>query len=238
MATSNDIIQTAKKYIGTKEYPAGSNCVVFNKDYYGCNVKGDNYPWCATFVWDIFRLSNASNLFFDGKKTAYCPDIQNWGVRNNLIVPVDKAKQGDVVLFDFDGNKRADHVGFIFQNQGNGVFTTIEGNTSLTSNDNGGCVMYRQRYKSQILAVIHPKYDVQVETNTPSGEEYNMKQIQYGSKGKSVKIWQIICGATSDGDFGTKTRQKTIEWQTTHMGKSEADGIVGPKTWKAGLESL
>ena len=31
-----------------------------------------------------------------------------------------------------------------------GTYSVIEGNTSLTSGDNGGCVMRRTRYKSQI----------------------------------------------------------------------------------------
>ena len=45
MATANDIISMAIKYIGTKESPPNSNNVVFNTDYYGKNVafrKGDD----------------------------------------------------------------------------------------------------------------------------------------------------------------------------------------------------
>lgn len=51
-----------------------------------------------------------------------------------------------------------------------------------------------------------------------------------------VKVWQIIVGATPDGNFGGGTESKTKSWQSNH-GLS-ADGVVGPKSWKVGLESL
>lgn len=67
-------------------------------------------------------------------------------------------------------------------------------------------------------------------------EEYDMTTIKRGSKGKAVKVWQIIVGATPDGTFGSKTESATKNWQTSHG--LTPDGIVGPKSWKAGLESL
>ena len=76
MAKASTILKKAKSYIGTKEKPANSNNVKFNTDYYGHSVKGSSYPWCCAFVWDIFRMCNASDLFFGGKKTAYCPDVE------------------------------------------------------------------------------------------------------------------------------------------------------------------
>ena len=69
-------------------------------------------------------------------------------------------------------------------------------------------------------------------------EEYNMKTIKKGSKGKAVKIWQVILGYTGtkiDGVFGSGTEADTIKLQKA-LGLT-ADGIVGPKSWKAGLES-
>ena len=47
------IIEKAKSFIGTTEYPPNSNNVIFNTDYYGRPVYGANFPWCMTFVWDI-----------------------------------------------------------------------------------------------------------------------------------------------------------------------------------------
>lgn len=69
-----------------------------------------------------------------------------------------------------------------------------------------------------------------------SKEEYNMPTIKKGSKGKAVKIWQIIIGVASDGDFGSNTLKATQIWQAS-VGLA-ADGIVGAKSWKKGLESV
>lgn len=77
---------------------------------------------------------------------------------------------------------------------------------------------------------------VKVAEVNQESEEYNMRTIRKGSKGNMVKVWQIIVGATPDGNFGGGTESKTKSWQSNH-GLS-ADGVVGPKSWKAGLESL
>ena len=77
------------------------------------------------------------------------------------------------------------------------------------------------------------------ETTTTSNTSeviVEMPTIKKGAKGKSVKIWQIIVGAEADGDFGTKTRTATIEFQRKY--KLAQDGIVGKHSWSVGLETL
>ena len=73
-------------------------------------------------------------------------------------------------------------------------------------------------------------------TSNKSEGKYDMTTIKRGSKGKAVKVWQIIVGATADGTFGNGTESATKNWQASHG--LVVDGIVGPKSWKAGLESL
>lgn len=73
-------------------------------------------------------------------------------------------------------------------------------------------------------------------TSNKNEEDYDMMTIKRGSKGKAVKIWQIIVGTTPDGSFGSGTESKTKNWQASHG--LVADGIVGAKSWKAGFESL
>ena len=67
-----------------------------------------------------------------------------------------------------------------------------------------------------------------------------MPTIKKGSTGKAVKVWQAIVETEIDGDFGGKTKAATIAFQQKVFPNdySEWDGIVGDKTWKAGLESL
>lgn len=65
---------------------------------------------------------------------------------------------------------------------------------------------------------------------------YVMPTIKKGSKGKAVKVWQVIVGTDPDGDFGKKTEAATKAFQK-NKGLA-VDGIVGKESWKAGLESL
>lgn len=88
-------------------------------------------------------------------------------------------------------------------------------------------------------------YDKYAETKKETNvgmkpEDVKMTQIKEGSEGKAVKVWQAIVGVTIDGDFGAKTRKATIAFQKKVFpnDKSQWDGIVGDKTWKAGLESI
>lgn len=63
-----------------------------------------------------------------------------------------------------------------------------------------------------------------------------LPEIGRGCEGDAVAIWQIIVGTKADGDFGPATQDATIKWQTSHNLKG--DGIVGARTWAAGLKSV
>ena len=81
------------------------------------------------------------------------------------------------------------------------------------------------------------KVDTSTNTSTNTSEvSVEMPTIKKGSTGKAVKVWQIIVGTSVDGDFGTKTRTATIEFQRKH--KLAQDGVVGKNTWGIGLETL
>lgn len=60
--------------------------------------------------------------------------------------------------------------------------------------------------------------------------------IRNGSTGQAVKVWQTIVGVTADGVFGAKTESATKALQK--KARIEVDGIVGPYTWAAGLNTL
>ena len=63
-----------------------------------------------------------------------------------------------------------------------------------------------------------------------------LPQLQNGSKGQAVKVWQIIAQTNADGDFGPLTHEATLNYQRNHG--LAADGIVGPLTWASGLGGL
>ena len=130
MAKAASLVAKAKSFIGTKEIPANSNNVIFNTDYYGKPVHGASYPWCCAFLWDIFRMCKASKLFYDGKKTAYCPTLENWAKAEGKYHK--HGRVGDICFMDF-GKGRASHVGIVEGVSVNGSYINIEGNTSTSS---------------------------------------------------------------------------------------------------------
>lgn len=60
---------------------------------------------------------------------------------------------------------------------------------------------------------------------------YRDDLIVYGSSGLVVRSLQSAIGATQDGVFGQETFDRLRSFQYEH--NLEADGIVGPRTWKA-----
>ena len=93
--------------------------------------------------------------------------------------------------------------------------------------------------KGHIVVVVsgNPRSQSSGSGSSAKGE-YNMQTIRKGSKGKAVKIWQVILGYTGtkiDGVFGSGTERDTKIWQKAHG--LDDDGVVGKKSWKAGLES-
>lgn len=155
MTKGQIIVQKAKEYFGVKENPANSNNVIFNTEYYGYSVSGSAYPWCVVFVWYVFMKCGLSKYFYDGKKTASCRAVKEWGSRVGLMYSknYEYVQAGDLILFDFDKNGTYDHIGIIEKFE-NGKIITIEGNTSTSNNSNGGEVMQRIRNPYAISCII------------------------------------------------------------------------------------
>ena len=228
--TVDKVLALARKELGVREYPPSSNKVKYNTAYYGRAVSGSAYPWCCVFLWWLFRESGASNLFFDGKKTAYCPTLlahykQKWRI-------VSDYKPGDIVFFNFSGGKTAQHVGLCTAWDGTYI-TTIDGNTGTGNEANGGAVMERKRHKKYIVGVARPKYSGGGENTV----EISVEILKKGNKGASVKALQILlnghgysCGAV-DGSFGPATLESVKKYQKAH--KLSVDGCVGADTWRS-----
>ena len=88
-------------------------------------------------------------------KTASCLTMLNQFEQNKQTVTTPQA--GDVVFMKFKtNNRRTNHVGLVIGIRGATV-TTVEGNTSVNSDDNGGSVMVRDRSKN-IVAYGRPAY--------------------------------------------------------------------------------
>lgn len=225
MMTSDQAVSIAQKEIGVKENPPGSNKVKYNTWYYGKEVSGDSYPWCCAFISWIFKGTNLV------KKTALCADLIQWFRSRKQMV--ERPQKGDIVFFKFGKtNRSTNHVGIVEEaSQWPANITTIEGNTSVTSDDNGGCVMRRTRSKSSIVGFARPEYEGKVQNTIGVKDKPTLKM---GSKGDWVKVAQarlLMYGyqIEVDGDFGPNTKNAVVSFQASY-GLTK-DGIIGPKTW-------
>lgn len=164
MNVKEKVLELACKELGTREFPPGSNDVKYNTDYYGGRVQGGKYPWCCVFLWWIFQKVDCPELFFGGKRTAYCPALLTYHQRKGQAVTGDY-QPGDIVFFNFNRGSSAQHVGLCESWDGRYI-TTIDGNTGVGKEANGGAVMRRRREKKYIVGAVRPDY----------GEENRMTQ--------------------------------------------------------------
>ena len=243
MAKASEIMKLAKSYVGTKESPAYSNNVIFNTHYYGHEVSGGNYAWCVVFVWDTFRMAGASNLFCDGKKTAWVDTVRDWAKSKGLVVSKDQGRHGDLALFDWNHNGSGDHIGFIDAKNANGSYQTCEGNTSVDNNSNGGEVQIRTRYPSEIMMIIRPQYEAEEisPTPTPTKEDtitMELRMLKRGMSGNDVRAAMLLMKdkgyypytiPATDKLFGPKMEAGVRKMQAEH--NLGVDGMIGHNSW-------
>lgn len=243
------VVDQAKSWIGYNESDKSHRKII---DIYNAHkplARGYKVTytdaWCATFVsavaiklgyTKIIPTECSCNKMIDLFKKAGA-----W-VENDAYVP----SPGDILFYDWDDKNtgenvaEVEHVGIV-EKVVNNVMTIIEGNYDNSVGRRS--VKLNGKY---IRGFGVPKYDdkpvatTSKNTSAETAISVKLSQIKRGSKGKAVEVWQTIVGADADGDFGPATEAATIAFQKKAFPskKSEWDGIVGNKTWKAGLESL
>lgn len=132
-------------------------------------------PWCFMFV-TYCCVQAGYTQFVKGRQYAYCPfGVSDALAGRNFLAATYNPKVGDLVFFDWQGDAVADHIGFYadaetlmrfaalsfskakqqYGDLGPGDFWTVEGNTAVGNDSNGGEVMIRKRNKSQVRLFAH-----------------------------------------------------------------------------------
>lgn len=240
---ASELIAVARSYIGVKENPPNSNKCIFTQMY------GMVTAWCVIFIWCLFYKLGASSLFYGGKKCCSCSVLMGWAKSNKQWV-TKGYKPGDLILYDWNGDGRPEHIGICVAVNGN-TLTAIEGNTSIGNDSDGGQVLERTRKLSQVLGAVRPKYEAESGTSTTtSGGKVmiELAELRKGSTGAQVKALQRMLYAQGykgadgkallsiDGDFGSNTQAALTAWQKV-QGLS-ADGICGTKSWNRMLKGV
>ena len=148
MATANEILAVARKELGVKESPAGSN-----RTKYGTWYGLDGQPWCMMFIQWVFAQAGVELPV----KTASCGAFMRAAQAAGRWV-TSNYQPGDVVIYDFPGGGATDHCGIVVTALTTGV-RAIEGNTAVGNDSNGGEVMERTRPANWIVGAYRPNYD-------------------------------------------------------------------------------
>lgn len=226
MVSAKQVLDIARGQLRVKESPAGSNRTKYG-EWYGM----DGQPWCAMFVsWVFDQAGMPFPPIQSAKGFAYCPYGENYFRQKGRLYK--QPKVGDVVFFRWRGGV-PDHVGIVESVQAKTV-TTIEGNTSVKSQDNGGCVMRRIRPRTLKLSFARPNYNG-IEQSIPRFSRILRLKTPY-MRGNDVLAYQKLLNAKgyqldTDGVFGPATERITRQFQRDKG--LLVDGVLGFRTLKA-----
>lgn len=202
MATGNDLLRVASKYVGYNRFDDPKPGTIFGRafaerhgEYFGYS----GVPYCDMLVTFCLREIGITN--FD---SAYVPGRIATARARGWLVLREKAQPGDLVCFDWDGDGVADHIGIV-EIKYSWSFQTIEGNTSGSwrgSQSNGGGVYRRVRSFDTVIAVIRPPYTRAAHPVVPTGT-----LAVDGWWGESTtRALQRINGTPQDGQISSQYR--------------------------------
>lgn len=148
------VIELATLEVGTKETPKGTNKTKYGK-WFGL----DGVAWCGIFVSYLYDKAGTplGNIGFK-KGYAGCGTAVAYFIKTNQVIKDTKDLQaGDIVFFDWNNDGRYDHTGIFIKKQGLFDFNTIEGNTAVGNDSNGGEVMFRLRSFNTKCVFVRPR---------------------------------------------------------------------------------
>ena len=143
--------RVAKSQLGVKESPPDSNSGPMVDQYIAsCGLKPPE-PWCACFqTWVLKHALYTGELPPD---PASCPSWEEWAKSKHLWLSPSLTAPSDLLLYNFDGGTTAEHIGRCIGLHGSDRIA-IEGNTSPTSDANGGEVAIQIRPMAVILGGV------------------------------------------------------------------------------------
>ena len=185
IATANDILVVARGEIGYKESPPNSN-----RTKYGAWMGLNGQPWCMSFVQWVFAQAGASALL--PAKTGSCCTLMRAAKAAGLWVE-SGYRPGDVVIYDFPGGAATDHCGIVLTPLTNGI-RSIEGNTAVGNDSNGGEVMERTRPEKYIVGAVRPRYEEETEVTMDNTPKISKEAVEWAQANG-------ILNGNKDGDL-------------------------------------
>ena len=234
-----NIIDAARRYVGIHEGTPQHTSMIdrYNSKVaatHGCYRMSYTDPWCAAFV----SLCAAEAGFQKFPYSAACQPMVTWAKESGLWGKTPSV--GGLVLYDWDGDGIADHVGIVTAVDGY-AFTSIEGNTSDMCayrhyNNNAPGVMGFVRLP---VVSAEPAPAGDPVSSVPTAEYPALSPVcRYGAVSLWVRAMQCMliargygCGPDgADGEYGANTGVALRAMQRD--AGITVDGVCGPETWK------
>ena len=189
------VLECAVSQIGQKNDADGSNKYV--EWYMGYRARG--VAWCAIFISWCFKQVGILDRLDGLTNKAGCEPWRRWAVSKGLYGT--SPRVGAIVLYDWNpkSGDGADHIGVVESIKSNGI-VAIEGNTNASGSGNGGCVMRKTRYNSEIMGYVY------VDTTAP------VNRIKVFGEGFAKTQTPVYSGA----DPKTKTKITLKEGQKVY----------------------
>lgn len=197
----------------------------------GKYVSGSVTPWCAGFVSWVFHDAGAKCAGLPAASCTY--GIYPKALAAKAVVPVSKAKPGDVILFNFDRNPDdAEHVGIIKEVH-DGYFRTIEGNTNAQGSSTGGQVAVKYRPKSNTFAIIRPQYDEPEKPKQPDSKRVNNFGLAYRAHVERAGWLPVVHDGQVAGTVGQSVRLEALKFTPPKGIRLDVDVHMQGIGWKS-----
>lgn len=205
------VLDTAQSQLGTTESPPNSNLTAYGA-WYSPSLNGQK--WCAMFVsWVFHHAGHPLGLIQTKHGIHHCQSAHNYYQEKGRLTA--HPMPGDIVLYDWEGNGHADHIGIFkcWTSASEMAFEAYEGNTSKGNNSDGGKVMIRVRSRNLVKSFINPGvYSEQAVTPVSS-------ELHLGSRGSQVtqlqkNLYALGYSLVIDGWFGSQTESLLKAYQT------------------------
>lgn len=206
------VLECAVSQIGQGNDRDGSN--KYNEWYWGYRAKS---AWCAVFMAWCFNEVGIIDRLNGLTNKAGCEPWRRWAVSKGIFS--EKPRVGSVVLYDWNPatGDGADHIGIVESITSSGIIA-IEGNTSESgSQSNGGKVLRKRRYSSDIMGYVY--VDTNGKNPTPEPvclfnrvagyDRYNTSKATANTQGRFSSV--VLASGTSFPDALTAaylSRQK------------------------------
>ena len=205
MGTVNELLTITRKQLSVREDPPNSNNVRYNTWYYGREVSGSAYPWCAVFVQWCFAQASVKLP----KRTASCGDLMRAAKAAGCWVTADFLP-GDVVIYDFSGKRQTtEHCGVVeVVLPGCGV-QALEGNTSQSgSQSNGGQVCRKNRADKYIIGAVRPQFEPEMKKeDKPMAAEKRYNTVAECPAWAQDTVRKLVRHGSLGGSTGKKDSQ-------------------------------